>query len=348
MPAISIDTFFACSLIVAVVVASMAMTTKILTPYMNSLQDLNEEEYLRKIVEYVIVNSGNPANWGEDQTVTPEAFGLAKNGSLTPYELDVDKISRLNSQNAYALTYLDILEALKLEKVALRIAVSQLMNVSIALTSNETIGDSTRYSFEVHVSRDETPIAVTLHCYVIARNFLNDTYSSTSSNGEGAVDVEIPNSSNGTALLVVFARAPYDARITAYGVYAFGHLSSDPSPKNIFLELSPLDYTLHVNPKYSNVSSETGYALSYSYESNLTPTSNVTYAIPGFLDSSPTVLVVTGINASTFFIEWTAYPQVPLEVGANFENAEHLSFSYIVTINRAFYKLNVQCGGPSQ
>jgi hypothetical protein len=347
MPATSIDTFFACSLIITVVVVSMATTTKILTPYMNSLQDLNEEEYLRKIVEYVTVNSGSPANWGENQTVTPEAFGLAKNGSLTPYELDVDKICRLNSQNAYALTYLDILEALKLKKVALRITVSQLMNISIALTSNETIGDSTRYSFKVYVSRNETPIAVVLHCYVIARNFLNDTYSSTSSGGQGFVDVEIPNSSNGTVLLVVFARTPYDARITAYGVYAFGHLSSESSSNNTFLELSPLNYTLHVNPKYSNVSLETGYALSYSYESNLTSTSNVTYAIPEFLDSSPTVLIVTGLNTSTFFIEWTAYPQVPLEIGASFENAECFSFSYIVTINKAFYKLNVQCGGPS-
>jgi hypothetical protein len=346
MPATSIDTFFACSLIIAVVVLSMATTAKILTPYMNSLQDLNEEEYLRKIVEYTIVNSGNPANWGENQIVTPETFGLAKDGSLTPYELDVDKICRLNSQNVYALTYLDILEALQLEKVALRIAVSQLMNISVALTSNVTLGDSTRYSFEVYVSRDETPIAVTLHCYVIASNFLNDTYSSTSSGGEGFVDVEIPNSSNGTALLVVFARAPYDARITAYGVYSFGHLSSQPSPNNTFLESSPLNYTLHVNPKYSNVSMETGYALSYNYESNLTP-SNATYTIPKFLDSSPIVLVVTGLNSSTFFIEWTYYPQVPLEIGANFENAECFSFSYIVTINSAFYKLNVQCGGPS-
>lgn len=346
MPATSVDTFFACSLIIAVVVLSMATTAKILTPYMNSLQDLNEEEYLRKIVEYIVVNSGNPANWGENQTVTPEAFGLAKDGSLTPYELDVDKICRLNNQNVYALTYLDILEALQLEKVALRIAVSQLMNVSIALTSNVTLGDSTRYSFEVYVSRDETPIAVTLHCYVIASNFLNDTYSSTSNGGEGVVDVEIPNSSNGTALLVVFARSPYDARITAYGVYSFSHLSSQPSPNNIFLESSPLNYTLYVNPKYSNVSVETGYALSYSYESNLTP-SNATYTIPKFLDSSPIVLVATGLNSSTFFIEWTSYPQVPLEIGANFENTECFSFSYIVTINSAFYKLNVQCGGPS-
>lgn len=346
MPTISIDTFFACTLIVAVVVVSMAATTRIVVPYMSNLQDLNEEEYSRKIVEYILVNSGSPVNWGQNQSATPEAFGLAKDGSFT-YELDRDKVSRLNSQNTYALSYLEILEALRVEKVALRIALSQIMNVSITLNSNETVGDSTTYSFNVSVRRDQAPVATSLHCYIVANNFLNDTYSSTSSSGEGDVDVEIPNASNGTALFIVFARAAYDDRVTAQGVYAFGHLSSDPSPNNTFLELSPLNNTLYVNSEFSEASLETGYEFSYGYQSNLTSTSNETYAIPENLDSSPKVLAVTGWNSSTFFIEWTIYPQVPLEIGSDFEDAECFSFSYIVTIDRVFYRLNVRCGGPS-
>jgi hypothetical protein len=346
MPATSIDSFFACTLIVIVVVVSMAATTKIVTPYMNSLQDLNEEEYLRKIVEHTIVSSGSPVNWGQNQSVTPEAFGLAEDGSLG-YELDVDKVSRLNSQNTYALNYLEMYEALRLEKVALRFAFSQIMNVSITLNSNETVGESTTYSFSISVSRDQAPVATSLQCYVVANDFVNDTSSSTSSSGEGAVEVEIPNSSNGTALLIVFARASYDDRATAQGVYAFGHLSSDPSPNNTFLNLSPLNNTLQVDPNFSETSLETGYAFSYGYESTLTSTSNETYAIPSFLDSSPKVLAVTGWNGSTFFVEWVAYPQVPLEMGADFENTECFSFSYLITIDRVFYRLNVRCGGPS-
>jgi hypothetical protein len=346
LPAISIDTFFACTLIVAVVVVSMVATTMIVMPYMNSLHDLNEEEYLQKIVDHMIVNSGSPADWGQNQTATPEAFGLAEDGSFS-YALDRDKVSRLNSQNTYALTYLQILQALRLEKVALRITFSQIMDVSVTLNSNETVGDSTIYSFNVSVSRDEAPVAASLQCYIVANDFLNDTVSSTSGSGETVVDMEIPNASNGTALLLVFARASYDDRVTAQGVYAFGHLSSEPSPNSTFLSLSPLNSTLQVDPNVSEVSLETAYQFSYGYDSTLTSTSNETYAIPEFLDSSPKVLAVTGWNGSVFFIEWVVYPQVPLELGADFENTECFAFSYLVTIDRTFYRLNVRCGGPS-
>lgn len=346
MPATSIDSFFACVLLVIVVIMSMVATTMILTPYIGSLHDLNEEEYLRKIVEHTIVSSGSPVDWGRNQSVTPEAFGLAKDSSLG-YELDVDKVSRLNNQSTYALNYLEMYNALRLEKVALRFAFSQIINVSITLDSNVTVEDSTIYSFNVSVSKDQAPVATSLQCYVVANDYVNDTSSSTSSSGEGVVEVEIPNSSNGTALLIVFARASYDDRVTAHGVYAFGHLSSDPSPNNTFVSLSPLNNTLQVDPNFSDVSLEWGYAFSFGYESALTSTSNETYAVPRFLDSSPKVLAVTGWNGSAFFVEWVTYPQVPLEMGANFGNTECFSFSYLVTIDWVFYRLNVQCGGPS-
>jgi hypothetical protein len=346
MPATSVDTFFACTLIVMVVVVSMAATTKIVMPYISGLQDLNEEEYCRKIVEHTIVSSGSPAGWGQNWSITPEAFGLAEGNSFT-YELDSDKVSRLNSQNTYALSYLEMLEALRIEKVALKFSFSQIMDVSVTLNSNVTVGDSTTYLFNISVSRDQAPVATSLQCYVVANNFLNNASSSTSSTGQGAIEVEIPNDSNGTALLIVFARASYDSRVTAQEVYAFGHLSSEPSPNNTFLNMSPLNNTLQVDPNVSEVSLENAYEFSYGYEYALTLTSNETYAIPNFLDSSPKVLAITGWNGSSFFTEWTTYPQVPLEMGANFEDAECFSFNYVVTIDEVFYRLNVQCGGPS-
>jgi hypothetical protein len=346
MPTTSIDSFFACTLIVIVVVVSMVATTRIVAPYMSSLQDLNEEEYLRKIVEHTLVSSGSPLDWGQNSSVTPDAFGLAEDASLG-YELDADKVSRLNSQNSHALNYLEMYEALRLEKVAIRFTFSQIMNVSITLDSNETVGESTTYSFTVSVSRNQVPVATSLRCYVVANGYFDETSSSTSSSGEGTVEVELPNSSSGAALLIVFARAPYDDRVTAQGVYAFGHLSSDPSPNNTFLCLSPLNSTLQVDPNFSETTLETGYEFSFGYDSALTSTSDETYAVPAILDSSPKVLVVTGWNGSVFFVEWVAYPQVPLEMGADFSNTECFSFSYVVTIDRAFYRLNVQCGGPS-
>ncbi|MCW4014993.1 MAG: hypothetical protein NWF06_01350 [Candidatus Bathyarchaeota archaeon] len=346
MPATSIDTFFACILIVLVVVLSMAATTRIVAPYISGLQDVNEEEYLRKIVEYILVNSGSPEGWGQNQSVTPEVFGLATADSFS-YELDVDKVSRLNSQNVYALNYFEMFDSVRLDTVALRFSFSQIMDVSISLDSNVTVAGSTTYSFNVSVSREQAPVASSLQCYLVANNFLGNATSSTSSSGQGTVEMVVPNDSNGTALLIVFARSPYDARLTARGVYVFGHLSSEPLSTNTFLDLSPLNNTLQVDPNVSGLSLESAYEFSYDYHSALISTSNETYSVTDFLDLSPNVLVVTGWNDSDFFVEWTTYPQVPLEMGANFEDADCFSFNYVVTIGGVFYRFNVQCGGPS-
>jgi hypothetical protein len=136
--------------------------------------------------------------------------------------------------------------------------------------------------------------------------------------------------------------------MTAYGVYLFEHLPTAQLPTNSFLRLSPLDYNLWVNPNYSNIVLKNAYAFSYEYESNLTVSSNSTYTIPVFLDKSPIVLVVTGVNASTFFVEWTAYPQIPLDAGADFRNVECHIFSYVVDVGGALYSLKFRFGGLSQ
>ena len=138
MPAISVDTFFACSLIIVVVVSSMAVAAKIVQPYLKGMDKLNQESYLRGIVENFLLNYGSPVNWGLNKNLTPEVFGLAKSGSFVPYELDVDKVCRLNPQSAYAITYLTLLESLKVKDVALRISISQMMNIHVNLLSNTT------------------------------------------------------------------------------------------------------------------------------------------------------------------------------------------------------------------
>jgi len=323
----------------------MAATASVAVPYIRGFQDLNEEGYLRKIVEYTITNPGSPTNWGQNQSVTPEVFGLATEGSFS-YDLDLDKVTRLYNQSIYALTYFELFEALRLEKVALSYSLTPIIDVNIVLTSNITIGGSTRYTFNVTVSRDHSPLDTTLQCYFVAKNFLNYTTSNTTLDGQGIIQTDIPNNSNGPVLLIVFARSPYDSRLTAQGSYTFTHLSLEPSPNNTFVNLSPLNNTLQINPNISGIDLESVYAFTYNYDSILFPISNMSYLIPEFLDCSPQVLVVTGWNGSEFFIEWTTYPQVPLVMGADFRFAESFSFNYLVTIDKVFYQLNVQCGGP--
>lgn len=347
MPAISIDTFFACALMVSVVLISTALLPGILNAQVNNLQNFNEQSYFRAVSQYIISNCGVPSQWGSDGSSIPQTFGLAEQGSLLSNELDIDKVSRLNSENAFALNYVEILTAARLN-VALGISISQLMDVSVSMTSNETIGNLTAYTFNVFVSQDGAPVAASLHCYVVAKDFLSDINGNTSTDGQSLVQAEIPNASNGTASFIVFARALDDPRITSCQVYSFGHLSAEPLPNNTFLNLSPLNYTLFLSPEYSGTIVENCCAFSYGYEFNLTSTSNTTYAIPTILDNGPTLLVVSGQNDSTFFTEWVMYPQVPLEIGANFQNSESNAFSYIVIIKDTLYKLTLLFGGMSQ
>lgn len=345
MPTISIDTFFACTLMVSVVIISSVLLTGTLNAQMASVKDQNQDEYFRALSEYGLLNTGVPANWGSDSTIKPSSFGLAKQESLRSYELDIDKTSRLNNQNAFALTYPEILKAAGLNNIALGISISQLMNVSISLSANSTQADSAIYTFRISISQDGAGVEASLHCYTVARNFLSDSYNNTSADGTGYLNVELPNTSNGTALFVVFARALQDSRITAYGIHSFQHSSSQSQPENTIFNLSPLNYTLSLNSIYSNFTVEKCYVFSYGYQSNLTATSNETYVIPTISETSPMVLVTSTLNGSTYFINWTSYPQVPLEVGADFQNSESHAISYLVTIKDTLYKLILRFGG---
>jgi hypothetical protein len=99
-----------------------------------------------------------------------------------------------------------------------------------------------------------------------------------------------------------------------------------------------------LNPNFPSITIEHGYAFSYAYQSNLTSITTTTYAIPVFVDKSPTALVISGVNGTTSFVEWTAYPDIPLDFGSNFENSEENVFIYIVTVKETLYKLTLSFG----
>ena len=347
MPAISIDTFFACSLIVSVALLATASLAGTMQDRINAMQDLNKDNYLRNIADHLVTSCGTPVDWGASEAV-PSSFGLADSDSTHPYAVDIDKISRLNSENSYALSYAQASIAGRLNNVALGISVSQMLTITATLTGNSSIGDETAYTFQISVNQASGPVSATLQCYVVTKDAVSTVSNDTSSAGVGYITVQIPEASNGPALLVVFARAAFDERVTAYEAYSFAHLAEEPSPNHTFLGLSPLNHTLSVEEKFPDVSLDHGYAFSFGYQSNLTAASASTYAIPEFVDKSPTVLVVSGVNDTTPFVEWTAYPCVPLDFGSDFENSEQNVFVYTVLIKGALYKLTLSFGDVVQ
>jgi len=351
VPATSIDTFFACSLLVVLVVSVMATMPEAMNPFLDGLADKNDTERLQQLAQYIVLSTGAPADWGNNRDVSPTDFGLALNNASTPYTLDADKVTRLNSRNAYSINYAQLLDALKVSNIALEIHIQPLFNTSINLMSSTNNGSETNYNFEITTQNSGLPVVSNMSCYLIVRNFVDNMTSFTNSSGKGAAAFKVPNSINGSALLIVFARAQANPSVVSFGISSFEHDAQVPEVNDTFAGLNPLDYRLNVSFDYLNEQVLGAYAFSYSYWANLTMLANTTqtaeYSFPHFLDKSTTVLVLTGLNGTESFAEWVSYPQIPLDIGVNFDSSNSTenvaSFTYIVTIDSASYKLQINC-----
>jgi len=351
VPTTSIDTFFACSLLVILVVSTMAGLPKMLYPFLDGLAHKNDGERLQQLAQYILLSTGAPSDWGSNSAVSPTSFGLASDSVSSPYALDIDKVTRLNSRNSYAINYAQLLDALKVSKVALKIHVRTLFNTSIRLVSSSDNGNETNYSFEIVTENSGLAVVSDLSCYFVVKDYVDNLVSSTNSNGKANATFVVPNNVSGSALLAVFSRAQVDSSVVSLGVYAFGHNTSSPVADGTFARLSPLDYVLNASFLFPDEQVLGAYAFSFGYWANLTMLSNATqsaeYVVPRFLDKSATVLVFTGLNNTQTFAEWVAYPQVPLEIGVNFDSstfgASVVSFTYVVAINAALYELQIKC-----
>jgi len=356
MPSSSIDTFLASSVMIVLALSGMVGTSKLMEPYLNDLANRDSTERFQYLASHLLLTTGTPANWGQLKGTRPTSLGLAKTNGLTPYELDIDKVTRLNSGNIYRLDYPDLWQTLGVKDVSFRIEIRTLFELSIELVSNSNQESQTMYEFEVISSKSGVPVAANLSSYVIVKDFVNRTKTLTSSNGVGAFSLGVPNSINGTALLLVLAQSTANPQVIAFNTHAFVHNSPNPSPNSTLTQLSPFDYALNVSLLSSSVEILRSQIFTFNYNFNLTVTvrdaQTIEYAIPRLIDRSPMILVLTGLNGSTSFAEWVTYPQVPLEIGANF--TESIAGSriavqnHIVAIDSALYEVVTMWGGLNE
>lgn len=346
MPASSIDTFFACTIMITLALAAMVNTSNILRPSMDNALHQNDTERLRQLAEHLLLSPGTPSNWGSVKDTAPTNLGFADSTASIPYALDIDKITRLDSMNSFSSSYAQLWQALGVNDVSFGIEVKTLFNVSITLLSTTVGVNETTYQFDIYTRKSGTPVPANLRSYVVALDYVNSVTSQTATDGHEAISETIPNSVSGTAILLTFAQAQSNSQIVAFNAYTFAHNSEAPLPNRTFTQLSPLDHVLNVTFTYPNEEVSNAIALTFNYDFTLTEKDAneqaIEYEIPKLLDASPILLVVTGFNGSSAFAEWTSYPQLPLTFGANFEgNAESrtVSFSYMVTINSALYEV---------
>ena len=355
MPSSSVDTFLACSVMIVLVLSAMVGTSKLMAPYLSDLAGRDDIERFQYLASNLLLTTGTPSNWGQSKSAVLSNLGLAKADAILPYELDIDKVTRLNSENIYSLTYSNLWQAFGVKDVSFHIEIKTLFELSIELISNSTQGSQTVYEFEIIAEKSGMPISTSLSSYAVVKDFVNKTESSTSSDGEGTVTVGIPNSVNGTALLLVFAKSTANPQVISFNAYAFGHNSPSPLPSGTFAKLSPLDHVLNASFAYATTEVSKAQVFTSSYNSSLTEKSqgvqSAEYLVPSLLDASPMVMVLTGVNGSTSFAEWVPYPQIPLQIGADFSDSiagSRISvYSQIVTINSVLYEVVTKWGGLS-
>lgn len=352
MPATSLDTLLACLIMVVLTLSSMAGILTVVRPYLQSQASRPEMGLSLAVAEHLLLGPGDPSDWGSETNKSLASFGLAKANCTIPYALDIDKVTSLNQENVHNISFLDAFEALGMEDKPFRIRIDPVFDVTLNLTSGVQGENETTYHFDVNMDKSSLPVAASLSCYTVLGDYVANTSSYTSTLGEGSIEVALPNSVNGSALLVVIAEV--EARTMSYATYCFRHNSTgDPYPQRTYVRLSPLNNTLRVDLLYPEEELVGASILTYSHHFNLTNIRNDSstryYSIPKLLDASPMILVVTGLNQSTSFAEWVVYPQIPLDFGSNFtreyDMIDSFSFIFLVTVNRALYECEIILGG---
>jgi hypothetical protein len=339
---------------VLLALSAMASTSKLLSPQLNYAADGNTAERYKAIADNLLLNTGTPTNWGKGIHTNPESFGLARTGTDSLYDLDVDKITRLNSSNLYAIGYPQIFSSINIPDVSLRIEMKPVFDVNIDLVATFSKADQTIYNFRILTNKHGTAVTSNLKTYVIGQN-LTASDNISALNGETYFNATLPNTLSGSALLVVLAESAYDNKFTSFGCYPFIHNSTPPESDDSFLRLIPLNDTLVAAFTHAPVPLSSAYALTFDGDLTLTQigsnNESATYAIPCLLGSN-LILVVTGVDSSRFFAEYISYPQIPLMFGANFDNSNTLSsvftHTYLVTIESAIYECTIWIGGPKE
>jgi len=351
MPAISIDTFFACSLMVLLVLTAMTATAKILQPLINMSANVEVAQRLGEVARHMLLYAGKPADWGRNAQIIPEEFGLAEAeaGANNPYALDIDKVSRLSSENIYGLSYAQIYTSLKAADLSFRIEIKPVFNVKVNQTASFEDSNETTYTFEVATEKDDgAPVSAVLKAYVLTEN-LQQVLNIQNVNGRTSFNITLPKDLESPSVLVAFAKSTYNDRIVSYAVYSLAS-SSGTTSKRGFLRLSPINHTLTVTPISNETLLEKVYALTFNGVWQLAQTENHTFNIPASIDPCPTVLVAFGSNATQSFVEWTAYPQIPVEIGVDFASLLSISDVYaytsLVSVGNGIYKCTIFLGGP--
>lgn len=341
MPTASIDFTLATFTMIFLVMGAISGINMIAEPYFE--QVAHDQERYGHLGRHILLSQGNPSDWGFGDI--PTSLGFSSGGGA--YELDIDKVTRMNPSNAYAINYSSLWQALGVDDVSFRIKVDTLFDLALNLTSSQGQGNATVYTFSALTASSGYPIQAQLSYYIALRNSTYSATGSTNGMGLGSIQFALPDSENGTALLVGIAKM--SGSIVSYDVLSFAHNSGEPKEFGTYAVLNPLNYVLDVDLHQGAIAWNAA-VFTKNYVFNLT-SNGANYTIPHLLDASPMIIVLTGANSSDCWAEWVAYPQVPLEIGAGMSDdytvSDVVAVTYIVGINGALYRITFNFRSPA-
>ena len=341
MPTASIDFTLATFTMIFLVMGAISGINMVAEPYIEPVAH-NQERY-GQLGRYMLLSQGNPTDWGSGGI--PTGLGFSSGGGA--YELDIDKVTRLNISNAYAINYSSLWQALGVDDVSFRIEVDTLFDLALNLTSSQGQENATVYTFSAQTASSGYPVQAQLSYYVALRNSTYSATGSTDEMGLGSIQFTLPDSQNGTALLVSIAKM--SGSIVSYNVLPFAHNSGEPKASGTYAILNPLNHVLDID-LHQSATAWNAAVFTKNYAFNLT-SNGANYTIPHLLDASPMIIVLTGANSSDCWAEWVAYPQMPLEIGANMSDdyavSDVVTVTYVVGIEGASYRLTFKFRSPA-
>jgi len=342
VPTASIDFTLAAIAMIVVALGAVFGVSMVVAPYLDG--DTHGVERYQQIGRYILLSRGEPAGWGAGST--PTELGLASGSD--PYRLDIDKVTRLNPAHPQSIPYSTLWQALGVDDVSFRISIEPLFNITLTLDSSQVQGSDTVYNFSATTERDGYPIPCQVSYYVAVGNSTYSSSGSTALDGSGTIQFTLPNSRNGTAILIGVARA--EDSFKSFDAFPFAHNVSQASQPGEFATLSPLDHTLGVSLT-GGATAWNAAVFSYAYSFNLTA-SGADYVIPRLLDGGPMVVALTGVNGSDRWAEWVSYPQVPLEVGGDMDDdyvvSDVMLVEYIVEVEGCLYRCEMKFRSPAE
>jgi hypothetical protein len=344
VPTSSIDTFFACSVILAAALISTIFVGSTLQLQINDSQNINKQSYLKALADNIMAGSGTPANWGTTNTI-PSNFGLATSSSLSGSEVDINKINRLGGSS---LSYSELATSSNLYNIAFGLKISQILEIEIQQLSNNTENSLITFALAISTSINSRPASTSLRAYLETNNFLTAFSNNTLEDGKCKLSVEISKIDVNDALLVVFAQSTFDCRITSFAIYNFNSSTQEFTPDDKILSINgPINGQLNWTSNSSSLKIENGEIFTYGYVQNVSVPQGGTYcSLPIIIDPSPQIIVLNGQINGNHFQTWTSNPRIPLQIGSNFNQSERNIFSYLSTLKGNLYKIEISFGDP--